>query len=384
MSASSYATSPSVFPKKILLVASGMSPQVLTETLYALLHEETPFVPDEVHMVTTTIGKDGAVTQLLAEGDGQYHRFCRDYQFSESAFKQDFIHVIRDENKNELTDIVTREDNENAADYITNLIREFTEDDSSSLHVSLAGGRKTMSYFTGYALSLYGRPQDRLSHVLIDAGYEGLRDFYYPTPVSSIIIDRHGQELDASMAQVSLADIPFIRLRDDLPGQLIKGKQSFRKTIETMRLIEEPLSLGFDTPKQKTVYCSGIAIEMPPAEYAFYDFIVNERQAVNGELTCMPYEIIGKDGKDTGKDKHYAELFIKCLERCNVFAKDTTSDALKDGMSESYFKERVARVKKLLTAVLGKRVAEPYIITVRGGRGSRLYGIDPAVFEENE
>ena len=383
MSASSYSTSPAAFPRKILLVASGMSPQVLTETLYALLHEEPPFVPDEVHMVTTSIGKNGAISQLLAEGDGYFYRFCRDYNFSESAFKQDFIHVIRDNEDNELTDIVTREDNENAADYITELIRKYTEDDNSSLHVSLAGGRKTMSYFTGYALSLYGRPQDRLSHVLIDPGYEGLRDFYYPTPVSSIIIDRNGQELDASKAQVSLADIPFIRLREDLPGQLIKGKQSFRETVEAMRLIEKPLSLSFDTPN-KTVYCSGIAIEMPPAEYAFYDFIVNERQAVDGELTCMPYEIIGIDGKDTGKDAHFAELFIKCLERCNVFVKDATYKTLTDGMSESYFKDRVARVKKILTTALGKRVAEPYIITVRGGRGSRLYGIDPAVFEDNE
>ena len=85
MSTSSYATSPSAFPKKILLVASGMSPQVLTETLYALLHEEPPFVPDEVHMVTTSIGKNGAISQLLAEGDGQFYRFCRDYNFPQGG-----------------------------------------------------------------------------------------------------------------------------------------------------------------------------------------------------------------------------------------------------------------------------------------------------------
>lgn len=376
MSASSYPTSPAAFPRKILLVASGMSPQVLTETLYALLHEEPPFVPDEVHMVTTSIGKNGAISQLLAEGDGYFYRFCRDYNFSESAFKQDFIHVIRDNEGNELTDIVTREDNENAADYITDLICDFTENNSSSLHVSLAGGRKTMSYFTGYALSLYGRPQDRLSHVLIDAGYEGLRDFYYPTPVSRIIIDRNDQELDASKAQVSLADIPFIRLRDDLPGQFIKGKQSFRKTVEAMRLIEKPLSLDFGTASEKKVYCSGVAIKMPPMDYAFYDFIVNECQALNGELVLMPHE-----GEP---NKNYAASLTKCLESCAGQAKDSTLTALKNGMTAEYFKDRVAQVKKLLTTALGNRVAAPYIIKARGKHGSRLYGIDPAVFEDNE
>lgn len=63
--------------------------------------------------------------------------------------------MIGDKEGNELPDIITREDNENAADYITSLICQFTGDDNSSLHVSLAGGRKTMSYFTGYALSLW-------------------------------------------------------------------------------------------------------------------------------------------------------------------------------------------------------------------------------------
>lgn len=362
--------------KKILLVAGGMSPQILTETLYALIHQEPPFIPDEIRMATTTKGKKGAIENLLAEGDGQFYRFCRDYHFAESAFKSEYIDVIKDKEGNELADIVTKEDNEDAANYISSLVCQLTKDDNSSLHVSLAGGRKTMSYFTGYALSLYGRPQDRLSHVLVDADFEGLREFYYPTPVSHMITGRDGDQLDAFRARVSLADIPFIRLRDDLPGHLIYGQQSFRKTIEIMRLIEKPLSLEFDDPKERTVYCSGAAIKMPLAEYAFYDFIVNKRQMVDGELTPMPY--------DNEPNKDYSELFIECLERCGTFVKDTTAGALKDGMSESYFKERVARVKKILTDNLGKRVAEFYIIKVQGKRGTRLYGIDPAVFAENE
>ena len=55
---------------------------------------------------------------------------------------------------------------------ITNLIRAFTADPESALHVSIAGGRKTMGFFLGYALSLYGRAQDKLSHVLVSPPFE--------------------------------------------------------------------------------------------------------------------------------------------------------------------------------------------------------------------
>lgn len=71
-----------------------------------------------------------------------------------------------------MDDIISPEDNERAADCITAWIKDAAADDDAALHVSLAGGRKTMGYYVGYALSLFGRAQDRLSHVLVDDRYE--------------------------------------------------------------------------------------------------------------------------------------------------------------------------------------------------------------------
>ena len=68
----------------------------------------------------------------------------------------------------EMTDIRSPEDNLSAADQVAKLIRELTNDPDRQLHVSLAGGRKTMSFYLGYALSIFGRDDDRLSHVLVD------------------------------------------------------------------------------------------------------------------------------------------------------------------------------------------------------------------------
>lgn len=39
-----------------------------------------------------------------------------------------------------------------------------------------------MGFALGYAMSLFGRPQDCLSHVLVSDPYERVPDFYYPTP----------------------------------------------------------------------------------------------------------------------------------------------------------------------------------------------------------
>ena len=43
------------------------------------------------------------------------------------------------------------------ADAITALVRALTADPGSAVHASIAGGRKTMGFYLGYALSLFGR-----------------------------------------------------------------------------------------------------------------------------------------------------------------------------------------------------------------------------------
>lgn len=42
--------------KKVLLSILGMSPQILTETVYALSQQKKPFIPDEIYVLTTKLG----------------------------------------------------------------------------------------------------------------------------------------------------------------------------------------------------------------------------------------------------------------------------------------------------------------------------------------
>ncbi|MCS7316482.1 MAG: CRISPR-associated ring nuclease Csm6, partial [Bryobacterales bacterium] len=173
---------PHSYPRRILLTACGLTPQVVTETVYALAVARQPaFVPTEVHVLTTAEGAQHVRLSLLSEDPGWFWRLCREYGLEEIRFDPSTIHVLTDEAGQPLSDIRTVEENERTADYITALVRKLTADERAALHVSIAGGRKTMGFYLGYALSLFGRPQDRLSHVLVSAPYESHPEFFYPT-----------------------------------------------------------------------------------------------------------------------------------------------------------------------------------------------------------
>ena len=50
---------PAAYPRRILLAVTGLSPQIVTETLHALaVGGEQPFVPTEIHLITTAEGAE--------------------------------------------------------------------------------------------------------------------------------------------------------------------------------------------------------------------------------------------------------------------------------------------------------------------------------------
>ena len=211
---------PHAFPRRVLLMVTGRTPQVVTETLYALTQRAVPFVPTEVHLITTAEGAQDANLALLDPHEGWFHRLCVDYGLTGIDFDSSRIHSIRDQDGRPVEDIRTAAEHRACADLITETVRDLTADeDGSALHVSLAGGRKTMTYYLGNALTLFGRPQDRLSHVMVPPPYETNREFFYPSPLSRpLYVEPLKRYFDAKDAEVTLAEIPFVRLRNCLPN----------------------------------------------------------------------------------------------------------------------------------------------------------------------
>ncbi len=260
------------YPRRILLAVTGLSPQVVTETLYALaVRTETAFVPSEIRIITTQEGRERARLSLLHPRSGWFHRLRRDYSLPPIAFDDDHIHVLRDSDGNPLDDIRSPEDNLRAADAITDQVRRLTQDPDAALHVSIAGGRKTMGFYLGYALSLFGRPQDRLSHVLVSPPYESHPQFFYPTPYSEIIHTQHpdSRPLDVKDARVTLAQIPFVRLRDGLEQELLQQGTDYSRTVAEAQRAVPLLALRLD-PTNCHLNAADINLTLRPAEFALY------------------------------------------------------------------------------------------------------------------
>ena len=266
------------FNRRILLSVTGMSPAVVMETLYALVTEKN-FIPTEIRLITTLQGKNKIMKSLLGIeggrviGIGALNEFIQDYGkkygFSDIYFDESCISVIKNKEGKELSDIQSPEENEIASDQIVSLVGNLCQDDESAIHVSIAGGRKTMGFFLGYALSLYGREQDRLSHVLVSPDFESLDNFYYPKPYSHPIFNRKGEEIDASNAQVMLAEIPWVRLGlSGISEKLLENKVSYSESIANAQSILDRPFLKFLTPiDDRKIQCGTKIIKFSPRGY---------------------------------------------------------------------------------------------------------------------
>lgn len=367
----SHPSQPSSYPRRVLLAVSGLSPQIVTETIYALASDPChgPFVPTEVHLITTREGAQRAELSLLSDDLGWFHRLCRDFHLPGIQFNRQHIHIIRDHNERGMDDIRTPEDNRAAADFITAQVRHFTADPQCALHVSIAGGRKTMGFFLGYALSLYGRDQDRLSHVLVSEPYENSFDFFYPTPYSRVLTVRspQGERLvDAALAEVTLAEIPFVSLRHGLPQSLLAGHATFSEAVQAVRATLAAPMLLLDLARRRVV-AGGVTVELPPAELALLAVFARRTQANQPPLPAPP-----KTGE---ADLAWAQRYLveyKAITGCMADT-DATLRALRNGMDGEYFSQRKSKLEKRLKAALGP-AADAYRVH-DGGTRPRRYGL---------
>jgi CRISPR-associated protein (TIGR02584 family) len=354
---------PEKYPQRILLAVTGLSPQIVTETLYALCVAQQPhFIPTEIHILTTAEGAERARLNLLSE-DGWFYRLCADYKLPKIHFNPRCIHVLEDVIGNRLDDIRSVEDNKQAANALTNAVREFTQNDNAALHVSIAGGRKTMGFYVGYALSLYGREQDRLSHVLVSSPYEAHPDFYYPTPYSRIIHTRFGnpRPMDTQEAQVTLAEIPFVRLRHGLPDKLLQGEASFSDAVHAVQQKIAPASIAISLIN-KRLYCGKTSIKIAAADLAFYAWFALRKR--NGEA-AIRYTSADKD--------EFLAIYAQVAGKhsCNL---ERVSKALRDGFTKEYFEQRKAKTHTALKKALGHQAGE-YLLQSVGKRPNTCYEI---------
>lgn len=361
--------------RRILLLVSGMSPQIITETLYALITQETPWVPDEVHLITTAQGRTNAVGQLLSEDNPRFEQLLNDYKITTAVkFSRDTIHVIT-QNGQSLEDLRTPNENEAAADFITEKIREFTQSKNTELHVSIAGGRKTMGFYAGYALSLFGRVNDKLSHVLVSDNYEG-SDFYYPAPSPDkfFIKARDGKMLDTHNAKIWLAEIPFVKMRSELSEKLLTRTKSFSETIALANKANGPINLII-RPSARQIECNG---EMVKIEKSLIPLLIWAAERHNNALP--PIEVLVEGDKP--QERIYADELLRIAEDYGIFLNQKTDQALKKGFSQKDLQEKVSRLSTQLSKTLGESLANRCKLSNRTTKHGKGYAFPEDIHVE--
>lgn len=375
---------PHEFDRRVLLAVAGTTPQILTETLYALSQTDTPFVPTEVHVVTTTEGAHRIRLQLLDEKNGKFHAFCRDYGLTgRISFLPENVRVLTNNLGEPLHDIISPKDNEQAADQIVSWLRSFTQDTGCAIHACLAGGRKTMGFYLGYGISLYGRAQDRLSHVLVSPEFEGHREFFYKPPAPQTLYSRSmvGAHIDerpvsTGEAQIWLAEIPFVRLRDGLPGALLDGQASYTDAVQAVQesLPDNTLLIDF---AQRRIICGGIPVKLPPRELAFYAWHAKRSMGLGLKAPLGWKDTIGENNKAM---LEYFSLYSAVFEG-DILQPDylVARKVFANGFDKDDWAGILHRLNALIRKAIGRYHGEQFEIHSRRANGNshlRLYSLD--------
>lgn len=271
----------------ILLAVVGESPAVVTETLWAARHRRVdvegspdPFIPERIIIVTTKRGK-----RIIEDGLHEGHELLRhpltgrgqrDSNAGLNKYRRAYGDVpvpeirlpeLRDGTP--IADISNEAESIAVADDLVRIVAELTRDETTCIHASIAGGRKTMSFFLGYIMSLFGRPQDKLSHVLVnDPDFERYHDFWFPMSEEQfpnprdrwVGSPRDGK--DAAKADVALCILPFIRLRYYFDAKQMESfaSTSFDVVIKNVRAAIEPQPIVFDRARRQVHIGDGILV----------------------------------------------------------------------------------------------------------------------------
>lgn len=366
--------------RNVLLAVTGLSPQILTETLYYYsVVSKPPVTFDEIRVITTSAGKKLIEELLLDPEKGHYHRFCRDYGVNGVRFDQSCIEIIG--GNKPLDDIRTEEDNGRMAAQVLKSVQRLTDDPSVALYCSIAGGRKTMGAYLSLALQLYGRNQDHLSHVLVTPEFEYSREFFYKPPNETTIRGRDPNgnpiELHTRDAKIELASIPFVSVRKYLPRDkqfpLDAMIQSMQQSIEGRRA---PTTIHLDI-KQKKLRISDAVMELSPDLRTIYAFFLATKSNCKKKncAECTKCFITLNDLTTNAAAGRILELYKRAVGIFSANYEKREKQWTKKLPDEDYFIQTISKINKALYRNVSEYDYPLVEIDRVGGYHDRRYGV---------
>jgi CRISPR-associated protein (TIGR02584 family) len=284
---------------KVLFCTVGATPQVVTETVWCLLRQN--WRPDRIDVVTTAFKLD-FIRKSLQTANGPLGRLM-------NCPPSVTVHVPRRGGEDHyaveagqdysvppdvLRDVNDQDEAARMGNLILCVIAGITNDPNTKLHVSLAGGCKTMSAHALIALSLVGRAVDRASHVLVDPKYEDHPDFWYPDQGGRLNTKeelwRHRQEgkplseptLDPAAAKDKIILVPT-------PAPLMRNRVVKGEVLSRLDLLDLMQKANLATALEQdpcvtlhvhenSISTHGVKIELSPKHFAVYRLLATARQ----------------------------------------------------------------------------------------------------------
>lgn len=359
--------------KNVLLAVSGLTPQVITEALYALWHQGRPV--SRLEIITTRTGKDKILTELFSPVAGKLDAFLEEFDIERNSidFGPHLLYVIKDEDGIELEDILTPEDNEILLRTCLNAACRLTSTPDLAVFFLVAGGRKTMTSCLTLAAQLYGRPHDRIYHVLVTPEFEQSRDFWYPPKIQRQLSlrDAKGREysMDTKYAAVELISIPFVSVRDRLDPEMLTRPHPPAELLASI-IRDQPAGLTINLRSGKLVF-SGMELDLFPAHLALYAFFAERKKICVLSPSCR------------NCTKCYLDLTAILNEQDSISQKYRQTGSMVDGMSETgilsltqeNFNSYKSKINRAIIQRYGQRLASDLVIDAVDKRPNTRYGI---------
>jgi len=275
--------------KNILLAISGLTPQIVTETLFALSIQKKISI-DEIFVITTkrgkTVieGKDKNPTTPKTSLKKEITNLCREFDIKLPKFTIQRNVIVAEEESLELYDIRTDKENKLFPNKTAEVIKTLTDKSNTTIHASLSGGRKSMSAHLALILSLFARYQDKLYHIITDEKFE-FKNFY---PKSK-----------AEIQALTIAEIPFVRLRA-LKNNSLGKMDSYIDIVEeaqkNLHFLTDDAKLVINLAN-KTIFYKGEVIKLETTELALYYKFIEQKLSTDSGLS-----IIELQSKEFAKD----------------------------------------------------------------------------------
>ena len=257
--------------KNILICVSGLTPQIVTETFFCLaVKEKTPI--DEIYILTTKRGKDvilgidKAPHTPKSPLKKELKKLCDKYKLKMPTVENNDTHIITAKEESiELSDVRTDKHNILFPNKTCEYIKNISSRNNTTLFCSISGGRKTMSVHLAFALTLFGRENDKLLHVLTSEENE-FKGFY--------------PQNKNEAKQLELSEIPYIRLRSVLGDEINNLKSYYDFVDRTQKQLKAltdktKIILKADTKEVKFGLNS---VQLEPQEFAIYFKLLEMKQ----------------------------------------------------------------------------------------------------------